>query len=78
MQKQLQNLTILALLLFSFWAKAQDVAETPIEEPLAPVTEAEAVEEEDEEEKSKFTLSGSADAYFRASTEDQAPVSSFA
>ncbi|MEL7424114.1 MAG: porin [Bacteroidota bacterium] len=77
MQKQLQNLTILILLLFSFWAKAQDVAETPIEEPLPAVVEAEAVEEE-EEEKSKFTFSGSADAYFRASTEDQAPVSSFA
>ena len=78
MQKQLQNLTILLLLLFTFsWATAQDAAEIPIEEPSA-TTEAEAAEEDEEEEKAKFVFSGSADAYFRASTDDQAPASSFA
>lgn len=35
-------------------------------------------QEAEEEEKAKFELSGSADAYFRASPADQAPVSSFA
>lgn len=78
MQRLVLTLTVIGLLSFTFGAKAQDAN---VEENIFPIetTETEeAVEEEEDEEKPKFLLSGSADAYFRVSPEDQAPASSFA
>lgn len=79
MQKLVQIFSLVALLGFSFGAKAQNVTAGPVVVPVVleedPPVEG---EEEDEEEDAKFVLSGSADAYFRASTGDQAPVTSFA
>ncbi|MCB0638385.1 MAG: porin, partial [Lewinella sp.] len=75
MQKLYTVLAILTLFTFgSSWATAQDM---DVQDELLPNPPVEEVEEE-EEEAAKFTLSGSADAYFRASTGDQAPATSFA
>ena len=76
MQKLYTTLLLAAMLLISFGAMAQDAAE--IEEDIIPLPAIEETEEEEGEEESKFSLSGSADAYFRASVEDQAPATSFA
>ncbi len=76
MQKLYTTLLLAAMLLISFGATAQDAAE--IEEDMIPLPAIEETEEEEEEEEAKFSLSGSADAYFRASAEDQAPATSFA
>ncbi|MEZ4986816.1 MAG: porin [Saprospiraceae bacterium] len=81
MQKLLYaTLAFTALTLFSFRAKAQDAtleASLPLE-ILEATTPAATAAVEEEEEKPAFTLSGSADAYFRISPDDQAPASSFA
>lgn len=81
MQKLILSLLVIAFTSLTFGATAQDASidNTDLASELITTPDTEAVEEEEEEEEEpKFTFSGSADAYFRASAEDQAPATSFA
>lgn len=78
MQKFVQIFSLAVCLFLSFGAKAQNVTAGPVSAPVVLEEDPPVEGEEEEEEEAKFTLSGSADAYFRASTDDQAPVTSFA
>ncbi|WP_020538512.1 outer membrane beta-barrel protein [Lewinella cohaerens] len=78
MQKFVQIFSLAVCLFLSFGAKAQNVTTGPVSAPVVLEEDPPVEGEEEEEEEAKFTLSGSADAYFRASTDDQAPVTSFA